>query len=192
MRYVWQPAAVAAMPLESLTYRRCGPAEAALLRAVAISCYTPYYRDLWEPGGMEEYLNSLYEPVLLASELGDPNLRFEIAYRRDEPVGFSKYHLRCDRADTPNAGYLERVYVAPSVSGAGVGRRLIERMIATARDDRRDWIWLQVMSHAAKPIERYKALGFAEYAQVRLALPRVRQAHAGMVVMRLNLRSSNS
>ena len=173
--------------MHPLAYRPCTPRDAPLLRAVAISCYTPYYRDLWEPGGMEAYLDSIYEPVLLASELADPNLRFEIAYVGDEPVGFSKYHFRCDRADTVNAAYLERVYVAPSVTGLGVGRRLIDRMIDTARGVGRDWIWLQAMSHATKPIERYRSLGFAECAQVRLALPKVRKTRAGMVVMRLRL-----
>jgi GNAT superfamily N-acetyltransferase len=177
------------MPTDDLTYRRCKPKDATLLRNVAIACYTPYYRDLWEPGGMDAYLNSLYDPVLLTSELGDPNLRFELAYVGDQPVGFSKYHMRCDRADTPNAGYLERVYVAPSVTGKGVGSRLIDRMIDTARADGRDWIWLQAMSHAEKPIARYRAIGFEECAQVRLTLPRVRPSEAGMVVMRLSLKA---
>ncbi len=136
---------------------------------------------------MEAYLNSIYEPVLLTSELGDPNLRFEIAYLDAEPVGFSKYHFRCDRADTTNAAYLERVYVAQAVTGRGVGRRLIDRMIDTARGDGRDWIWLQAMLHATRPLERYRALGFSECAQVRLTVPKVRTAQAGMVVMRLRL-----
>jgi hypothetical protein len=60
-------------------------------------------------------------------------------------------------------------------------------MIETARNDSRDWIWLQTMSHAAKPIERYAALGFVECAQVRLAMPKVRSSQAGMLVMRLRL-----
>lgn len=171
-------------------FRRCRPENANLLRQVAISCYAPYYKDLWEPGGMDVYLNSLYEPVALASELADPNLRFEIAYLRGEPVGFSKVHFRCDRAGTTNAAYLERVYVAPSVTGAGVGRRLIERMIAGARDHGRDWIWLQAMADAEKPLERYRALGFVECERTRLDLPKVRSARAGMVVLRKDLRGS--
>jgi GNAT superfamily N-acetyltransferase len=175
-----------------LQYRQCQPRDATLLRGVAISCYTPYYRDLWEPGGMEAYLESLYEPVQLASELADPNLQFEIAYIGAQPVGFSKYHHRCDRADTPNAGYLERVYVAPQVNGQGVGRELIARLITTARDDGRDWIWLQAMTHASKPLARYRSLGFEECAQVRLSAPRVRPSEAAMVVMRLALTADNT
>jgi diamine N-acetyltransferase len=172
------------MPSDDLEFRRCLPANASLLRQVAISCYTPYYQDLWEPGGMDVYLNTLYEPIALASELADPNLCFEIAYLRREPVGFSKIHFRCDRAGTTNAAYLERVYVAPSVTGAGVGRRLIERMIGGARDRGRDWIWLQAMADAEKPLERYRMLGFVEYERARLDLPKVRPGRAAMVVLR--------
>jgi GNAT superfamily N-acetyltransferase len=169
------------------TFRCCTPHDAALLRGVAIACYTPYYRDLWEPGGMDAYLASIYEPVLLMSELADPNLRFELVYCDGEPVGFSKFHHRCDRARTPNAAYLERVYVAPSVAGRGVGSLLIDRMITTARHDGRAWVWLQAMSHATKPIERYRALGFQECGHLTLTLPHVRPSEAAMVVMRMAL-----
>ena len=175
------------MSSHEYTFRRCKPNDAALLRSVAVACYTPYYRDLWEPGGMDTYLKSIYEPVLLMSELADPELRFEMVYDDSGPVGFSKYHHHCDRAGTPNAAYIERVYVAPSVAGRGVGSLLIDRMIATARTDRRDWIWLQAMAHATKPIERYRALGFEECGHHSLSLPNVRRSEAAMVVMRMPL-----
>ena len=178
------------MPDGPLDFRRCTPAAANELREVAINCYTPYYQDLWEPGGMEEYLSTVYEAVLLASELADPNLRFEIAYRGGEAVGFSKFHFRCDRAGTPNAAYLERVYVAPSVTGTGVGRRLIERMIDSARAHGRDWIWLQAMADSIKPLERYRELGFVECEVTRLAMPKVRPGRNAMLVMRKDLRSN--
>ena len=173
-----------------LEFERSTPAAANRLREVAINCYTPYYQDLWEPGGMEEYLSTIYEPVMLASELADPNLRFEIAYSERKPVGFSKFHFRCDRAGTTNAAYLERVYVAPSVTGTGVGRRLIERMIDSARLHGRDWIWLQAMADSAKPLQRYREIGFVECDHTRLAMPKVRPGRNGMIVMRKDLRAN--
>jgi GNAT superfamily N-acetyltransferase len=133
---------------------------------------------------MEAYLAALYEPVRLASELADPNLCYEIAYRNDVPVGFSKLHLRCDRAGTANAAYLERVYVAPSVAGSGVGRRLIERAFAAARERGREWVWLQSMADARKPLERYLDLGFAECERASLDSPRVRADRRAMLVLR--------
>ncbi|MBS0393058.1 MAG: GNAT family N-acetyltransferase [Proteobacteria bacterium] len=175
--------------MDDLDFSHCGQADAGLLRQVAISCYAPYYRDLWEPGGMEAYLDTLYEPIVLAAELADPNLRFEIACLRGEPVGFSKLHFRCDRAGTSNAAYLERVYVAPAVAGGGVGRRLIDRMIAGARERGRDWIWLQAMADAQKPLQRYRALGFVDCERTQLELPKVRPGRAAMIVLRKDLRA---
>lgn len=169
---------------EALSFRHCGPADAALIRRVAFECYAPYYADLWEEGGMQAYLASLYEPVRLASELADPNLRFELAYREAVAVGFAKLHLRCDRAGTQNAAHLERVYVAPSVAGLGVGRRLIDRSLAAARALGRDWVWLQTMADAAKPLERYLDAGFVECARAQLDAPRVRSGRRAMLVMR--------
>jgi diamine N-acetyltransferase len=172
------------VPDGTLSFRRCTPSDSVLVRRVAFECYTPYYADLWEEGGMEAYLASLYEPVRLASELADPNLRYEVAYRDGIPVGFSKLHVRCDRADTPNAAYLERVYVALSVTGAGVGRRLIERAFATAREHGRTWVWLQTMADAEKPLARYLDLGFVECERARLEIPKVRPERRGMLVLR--------
>jgi diamine N-acetyltransferase len=171
----------------TLTFRRCTPADSALVRRVAFECYTPYYADLWEEGGMEAYLASLYESVRLASELADPNLRYEVAYRDGAPVGFSKLHFRCDRVETPNAAYLERVYVALSVAGAGVGRRLIERALASAREQGRAWVWLQTMADAEKPLARYLDLGFVECERTRLESPKVRPGRRGMLVLRKSL-----
>jgi GNAT superfamily N-acetyltransferase len=169
---------------EALTFRQCGPADAALVKRIAYECYAPYYADLWEEGGMEAYLGSLYEAVRLASELADPNLRFELAHREAVPVGFAKLHLRCDRAGTANASYLERVYVAPCVTGLGVGRRLIDRSLSAARALGRNWVWLQTMADAAKPLERYLDAGFVECGRAQLDAPRVRSGRRGMLVMR--------
>jgi len=168
----------------TLTFRQCTSADILLVRRIAFECYAPYYADLWEEGGMEAYLTLLYEPVRLAAELTDPNLRFEIAYGDGAPVGFSKLHVRCDRASTPNAAYLERVYVAPSVAGAGVGRRLIERALATARGQGRAWVWLQTMADAEKPLARYLDLGFVECERTRLESPKVRPGRRAMLVLR--------
>ena len=171
----------------ALSFRHCTPADAARVRRVAFACYTPYYSHLWEAGGMDAYLASLYEPIRLASELADPNLCFEIAYREEVPVGFSKLHYRCDRAGIANAAYLERVYVAPAVAGGGVGRQLIERMIAAARARGRAWIWLQSMADATKPLERYLDLGFSECERTSLDSPRVRADRRAMLVLRMPL-----
>lgn len=171
----------------ALTFGHCTPVDCALVRRIAYECYRPYYADLWEEGGMEAYLASLYEPARLASELADPNLRYEIAYRDATPVGFSKLHVRCDRADTPNAAYLERVYVAASVAGTGVGRRLIERALACARGHGRAWVWLQTMADAKKPLARYLDLGFIECERTRLEAPGVRPERRGMLVLRKSL-----
>jgi diamine N-acetyltransferase len=171
----------------TFTFRLCGPADGSLVRRVAYECYAPYYADLWEEGGMEAYLAALYEPVHLASELADPNLRYELAYRDAVPVGFSKLHFRCDRAETTNAAYLERVYVALSVAGLGVGRLLIERALGAARERGRAWVWLQTMADAKKPLARYLDTGFAECERTRLESPKVRLGRQAMLVLRKSL-----
>jgi GNAT superfamily N-acetyltransferase len=169
---------------DSFRLTLCSPADADLVRAVAIACYEPYYAGLWAEGGMAAYLAATYAPDRLVSELADVNLRYELAWQQDQPVAFLKTHERLDRPGVPNALYLERVYVTPEVLGRGVGRRLIEHALARARSLGRQWVWLQAMADAHHALASYRKLGFAVCDHVRLDVPRIRPERSAMVVMR--------
>jgi GNAT superfamily N-acetyltransferase len=167
-----------------LSIEACTAPDAAWLGVLAAACYERYYAGLWEPGAMTAYLAETYAPRRLAAELTDENIHFDIAWQHGHPVGFMKTHSRCDRVETPNAAYLERVYVLPAVAGQGVGTRLIEHALARARVARRAWIWLQAMADADRPLGRYAALGFVVCGHTHLAVPGVRRDRAAMLVLR--------
>jgi GNAT superfamily N-acetyltransferase len=169
------------------SFRVATPADAELLPLVTRECYLPWYSHLWEPGEMDAYLAFLYAPARVASELADPNVVYEFAYRTDAPergpVAFLKLELRNDRAGIANAAYLERVYVAAD-AGRGCGTALMLRAFDRAREAGRERIWLRAMDSSDKPVSRYAALGFREFARERYSGQfRMREHLAGMVVL---------
>lgn len=164
-------------------FRVLGRGDAAILAAAAPDCYVPYYAHLWLTGAMHAYLAATYEPVRVEAELRDPNVRFELATLAGAAVGFSKLELRRDRADLPNAAYLERVYVSPRVVGRGVGATLIARACAAAAAAGRDAIWLRAMASSPRPIGRYEAAGFVACGAESFTAPGMVDAERPMVVM---------
>jgi len=164
-------------------FRVLVPGDAAILAAAVPGCYVPYYAHLWQPGAMQAYLAATYEHARLEAELGDPNVRFELASLAGAVVGFSKLELRHDHARLPNAAYLERVYVSPRVLGRGVGRALIARACAAAAAAGRESIWLRAMASSLRPIASYEAAGFAACGTESFDAPGVIDAERPMVVM---------
>ena len=170
-----------------LVIRRLQPTDAARLRALAYRCYPPFYAYLWHPGGMEAYLEASFDERLLAAELADSNLVYEVLQQGGHDVAFVKWHRRADTDALPNAAYLERVYVAPEVAGHRVGSLLIERAMAAAREEGRQWMWLRAMADIDKVLARYRAAGFETFQRSAITAQGIRAEHAGMAVMRCAL-----
>ncbi len=168
------------------SFRLATPADADLLPRVARECYLPWYDHLWYPGERDAYLARTYAPERIARELADPNVVYEFALRDGRPLGFLKLERRGDRDGLLNAAYLERVYVS-DLAGRGLGTLLMERAFARARADGRSSIWLRAMDSAARPLERYVALGFREIGREVLEMPGMREEYRGMVVLARDL-----
>jgi GNAT superfamily N-acetyltransferase len=86
-----------------------------------------------------------------------------------------------------DAAHLERVYVLPAVLGRRVGEALIARVLSRAAADRRQGVWLQAMANAARPLERYRQMGFVVCGSARLQQPLVRRDLAAMLVLKKDL-----
>jgi GNAT superfamily N-acetyltransferase len=178
-------------PSGLFSFRRATPADAALLPIVTRRCYGHWYDHLWAPGERDAYLARIYAPDVVARELADPSVVYELAWHAgprdaaggpEDAVGFTKLVCRQDLAERPDGAYLERIYVHPS-AGRGLGTLLTERALERARAAGRAYVWLRAMDTAVKPMERYAALGFRDVGGERLAMPGMLEAYRGMRVM---------
>jgi ribosomal protein S18 acetylase RimI-like enzyme len=58
---------------------------------------------------------------------------------------------------------LERIYVAESQKGKGLGKLLIEKALERAAFYQNDWLWLGVWEENTKALTFYKRLGFEPF-----------------------------
>lgn len=105
----------------------------------------------------------LLAKVTAAARAGDAALRF--AYSGDRLVGLG-YWLRYERPTHRPHADLEKVAVAPSAQGMGVGRLLTTALVDSARDAGIEVLTLDARGDNANALHLYRTLGFREYGRL--------------------------
>lgn len=90
----------------------------------------------------------------LAYELENPTARFFVAQAQERLLGYAgMYHVA-------DEGYLANLAVSPEYRRRGVGKRLLERLIALAREENLAFLSLEVRASNSAAISMYAAQGF--------------------------------
>jgi GNAT superfamily N-acetyltransferase len=88
-----------------------------------------------------------------------PDGRFYVISRGDAYVG-----VGCLKRLAPATAEIQRMYVHPHVRGGGVGRLLVERLLADARLIGYDVVRLESLRHLSAAHALYRSVGFVEIA----------------------------
>lgn len=91
-----------------------------------------------------------------ARELTPPHGFFVLATLNDEPVGCGA--LKCHAAH----GEIKRMWVAPSFRGLGIGKRILDRLEALARERRLPLLRLETNKALTEAQSLYKSCGYRE------------------------------
>lgn len=118
-------------------------------------CLRAYFSELDRrfDGGFDPAASLRADP----DELRPPSGLFLVATLHDEPVGCGalKFHT-----DQPTE--LKRMWVAPSVRGLGVGRRLLEELERTTVEHGGHVVRLETNRVLAEAVAMYRAAGYRE------------------------------
>lgn len=107
------------------------------------------------------------------------------AYVEEGLVGFATV-VGGDREKQRHRATLSGMYVAPEARGRGIGRALLERVVATAREWEVTHIGVSVTVGNSEARRLYRAAGFVTYGIEPAAL-RVRGAEVDVELMSLDL-----
>ncbi|MFN0034034.1 MAG: GNAT family N-acetyltransferase [Saprospiraceae bacterium] len=156
----------------------------ALAQKVGRETYEPYYRHIWQPGGLDWYMERCFGAETLAAELADPNTEYWLA--EDEAVqtvGFLKLILQKPVHGYPldNALYLEKIYLMPAFFGKGAGQVAIQFAKQRAAELGREAIWLMVMKSG--PVWAYERAGFRTVGEVQWDFELLKEEERGGWVM---------
>lgn len=162
--------------------------DAAVLSVVALKAYRNHYLHLWYDGG-EWYMEKCFSVQCLQREMQNENAAFFIAYENEEALGFLK--LNIDAAlqgeEEKNAMELERIYLTGAATGKGFGKKIMEFVLAIAKDNNKDILWLKVMDTSSSPIAFYKKMGFEICGSYQLDFPVMKKELRGMLIMKRKL-----
>ena len=110
--------------------------------AMAASAYEAAYAHLWDDGhSLLRYL-ATFSVGAFRTFLANGNAKVWIAQAGGAPIGFASLLLRSDEPVTsrPGGAELARVYVAQTLVGQGVGRRLAELAERAAAREGADYV----------------------------------------------------
>ena len=97
------------------------------------------------------------ELATLPGDYAPPHGRLLLAYHHEKPVGC----VALRRIDA-TTGEIKRLYVRPEARGRHTGRRLVEQMIAAAREIGYRRLVLDTLPQMAEAGELYRSFGFRE------------------------------
>jgi GNAT superfamily N-acetyltransferase len=106
--------------------------------------------------------------AMVASDLRDgsafypPDGRFYLALQDGAPVG-----VGCLRRLSAEAAEIQRMYVRPECRGSGIGRRLLDRLLADCRDMGFGIARLESLKFLSAAHSLYRAAGFVEVPPYR-------------------------
>jgi len=149
----------------ALDIRLAIPDDASIIIDLAQKTFVETYGETNKRENVDLYMETMFSPDKIRTEIGGPNERFFIAFNNGNPVGFTK--LRDDRKgrglDGKKALEIERIYVLKDYQGLKVGKELLDKCKAMAADENFTVIWLQVWQRNAKAVQFYQKGGFVIY-----------------------------
>ena len=150
------------MNRETIQITPAGPADTALLVALARHTFIETYGPSADKQNLQRYIDVHFTESAVGRELADPAVSFFLALIGEKPVGFIK--LRRDRKPTgivdKRCLEIERIYVLSEYQGFSVGSELIRMVKSMAVEAGDQVIWLQVWQQNQKAIQFYRQAGF--------------------------------
>lgn len=151
-------------------------ADAEQLSAAGRRLFVQAYGDYSRPDDLEMHVEEYFGRDSVASELQIPEVSYTIAFDADAIAGFIKIRRGPAPAAVPAADAIEvqQLYVDAERQRKGVGRALMDRAVAIARQEGRAGLWLSVWQDADWATGFYEAYGFGTVGTAEFWLGRSR------------------
>lgn len=111
------------------------------------------YRDIIEPGQLEDEISKRFSRELQAQEASNPDIITLVATENDHLIGAS-----LSKMDDRNQAWIDRIHVVPEKFGSGVGEDLLRATLA--KHSGLQTIALKVLKGNARAVAFYEKHGF--------------------------------
>lgn len=147
-----------------LRIRRAVPEDAALLAELGARTFRDAFGALNDPAEVARHLATHYGEARQREEIANPLWTTLLAEVAGVPVGYAQSLPAPPPIAHPPAGAwcLRRLYLEQAWTGRGIGRPLLQAIIADARQRGATLLWLTTWERAAQAIAFYRKQGFVE------------------------------
>jgi GNAT superfamily N-acetyltransferase len=125
------------------------------VRDLAFQIFPVTYQDIVEPRQIDYMMDLIYSPEALVAQW-DSGQNFLIVYSDETPVGFASYTRLNEEGDYK----LNKIYLDNRLQGKGLGRWLLNDVIARVKSEGASALLLNVNRHN-KARAFYEKMGFS-------------------------------
>lgn len=155
-----------------LIIRFCDSNDAGLIADMSRQTFLETFAAVNTKENMDKFLEEQFSRKMLMEEVGAPGNIFLLALLDDEPVGYVRMRESSRIKALGNATAIEvaRIYATQHSIGKGVGKALMEKCIAIAKEKDKQVIWLGVWEHNQRAIAFYLKWGFEKFGEHEFVL----------------------
>ena len=148
-----------------VTVRHASAADVESLSAVGSVAFSDAYADFNEPQDISAHLRDQYSPAAILREMDLPDRFYLLALADDEPAGLCKLRAGPAPEGIPDPACLEiqQLYIDPRHQRRGIGKALVDAVLAEARSLHLAGVWLGVWEQAVWAINFYMKYGFTKF-----------------------------
>jgi diamine N-acetyltransferase len=125
-----------------------------LIQQLTFAIWPQTYSSIISKAQIDYMLEMMYSTAALQQQMDKEGCTFIIVYDKDEPVAFASYNQI-----KPQTWKLNKIYILPSQQGKGMGKFIINYIIAAIKPQNAKALQLQVNRHN-KAKDFYQKLGF--------------------------------
>ena len=144
--------------------------------------YPQAYAGYWPDGG-EWYIDSQFGRANLERELAEAETAYSFVGLEDRSVGITRvrYGLACPDQPGLRATKLHRIYLDQDIQGRGVGKWVINQVLASCRERQDECLWVEARDLARASLAFYERAGFTRGGRQTLDIDRLHPHMRGMV-----------
>jgi diamine N-acetyltransferase len=142
--------------------RRAAAADAQLVSVLGTVTFYEAYFEQDDPHNLAEYIRESFAAEKVRAEIEDENTLFFIIFLDGRAVGYAKMRTDSEHECVNNetAVELQRIYIVERVFGKGVGERLLNHCLETAKSKGFETLWLGVWEENRRAQRFYEKHGF--------------------------------
>jgi GNAT superfamily N-acetyltransferase len=146
----------------SVVYRDAGPEDAPILSALGRETFTETFGHLYTPENLAAFLES-HSQERWRAELGDPRFRVRLAQEDGQAAAYAKLGPPSLPFETKRpCTELRQFYVLRTWHGSGVAAELMRWVLAEARAQRAEELYLSVFVDNHRARRFYARYGFEQ------------------------------